>query len=142
MVDKLLAAGGNLVLSTNELKLSDVKQNWCRAYLRDNTHKVLYVQANSLAVNGLGADVEFEVGTPIYKIALWILTGLLAIYLVYSLIRMLQYGRMTAQQFADSRERTKKARKIKNIIVVLVILALIVIFFVVYFPVLQKAFLM
>ena len=142
LVDRLLAAGGNLILSTNELKLSDVKQDWCRAYLRDNTHKVLYIQANSLAVNGLGADVDFEVGTPIYKIALWILIGLLAIYLVYSLIRMLQYGRMTAQQFSDSRVRTKKARRIKNIIVIVVILALIVTFFVVYFPVLQKAFLM
>ena len=143
MIDKLLAAGGNLVLSTTEFRLSDVKANWCRAYLRDSTHLVLYHQANSLAVNGLGGeDVKFEVGTPIYKIALWVLMGLLAVYLVYSIIKMIQYGRMNDRQFADSRERTKKARMIKNIILAAIILAIIVIFFVVYFPILQKAFLM
>ncbi len=142
MIDKLLAAGGNLVLSTNELKLSDVKQNWCRAYLRSSTHRVLFTQANSLAVNGLGKDVKFEVGTPVYKIALWVLMGLLAVYLVYSIIKMIQYGRMSDQQFADSRERTKKARRIKNIIVLAVIVIILIIFFVVYFPILQKAFLM
>ncbi|MBQ8161830.1 MAG: glycoside hydrolase family 3 C-terminal domain-containing protein [Clostridia bacterium] len=142
MIDKYLAAGGDLILSTSELKLSDVKQNWCRAYLRDSMHRVLYQQANSLAVNGLGGeDVKFEVGTPIYKIALWTLSGLLAVYLIYSVIRMIQYGRMTEQQFADSRERTKKARRIKNIVLVVILLALVVVFFVVYFPLLQKAFL-
>lgn len=141
MIDKLLAAGGDLIPSTNELKLSDVKQNWCRAYLRTTMHRVLYQQANSLAVNGLGEDVKFEVGTPIYKIALWVLTGLLAVYLIYSLIKMIQYGRMTEQQFADSRERTRKARKIKNLVLCLILLALVIVFFVVYFPLLQKAFL-
>ena len=142
MIDKYLAAGGDLILSTSELKLSDVKQNWCRAYLRNAMHRVLYQQANSLAVNGLGGEnVKFEVGTPIYKIALWILMGLLVIYLIYSILKMIRYGRMNEQQFADSRERTKKARMIKNIILAVIILAIIVIFFVVYFPALQKAFL-
>ncbi|MBR6954396.1 MAG: glycoside hydrolase family 3 C-terminal domain-containing protein [Clostridia bacterium] len=143
MIDKYLAAGGDLILSTSEMKLSDVKQNWCRAYLRDAMHRVLYQQANSLAVNGLGGeDVKFEVGTPIYKIALWILMGLLAVYLIYSILKMVQYGRMTEAEFADSRERTKKARMIKNIILLVILLALVIVFFVVYFPLLQKAFLM
>ena len=143
MIDKYLAAGGDLILSTSELKLSDAKQNWCRAYLRNATHRVLYQQANSLAVNGLGGeDVKFEVGTPIYRIALWILMGLLAVYLIYSVLKMIQYGRMSEAQFADSRERTKKARRIKNIILAGILLALVIVFFVVYFPLLQKAFLM
>ncbi len=142
MIDKLLAAGGNLILSTNELKLTDVKQNWCRAYLRDNLHRVLYVQANSLAVNGLGGeDVKFEVGTPVYSIVLSMLNALLGIYALYSVIKMVKYGCMTDQQFADSRLRTAKARRIKNILVLLVLLALIALFFAVYFPLLQKAFL-
>ena len=142
MIDKYLAAGGDLILSTSEMKLSDVKQNWCRAYLRNAMHRVLYQQANSLAVNGLGGeDVKFEVGTPIYKIALWILMGLLAIYLIYSIIKMIQYGRMTEAEFADSRERTKKARTIKNIILGVILLAIVIVFFIVYFPLLLKAFL-
>jgi hypothetical protein len=33
-----------------------VKANWCRAYLRDNTRRVLWIEANSLAVNGLGGE--------------------------------------------------------------------------------------
>ncbi|MCR4883983.1 MAG: hypothetical protein K6A68_10450, partial [Clostridiales bacterium] len=140
--DKYLASGGNLILSTNEVKLADVKANWCRAYLRDNTHKVLFVQANSLAVNGLGENVKFEVGTPIYKIALTVLTVLFCLYAVYSIFMMIKYGRMTDQQFSDSRERTKKARRIKNIIVLAVIIIILIIFLVVYFPILQKAFLM
>jgi beta-glucosidase len=143
MIDKYLAAGGDLILSTSEMKLSDVKQNWCRAYLRNAMHRVLYQQANSLAVNGLGGeDVKFEVGTPIYNIALWILMGLLAVYLIYSILKMVQYGRMSEAQFADSRERTKKARMIKNLILLGILLALVIVFFVVYFPLLQKAFLM
>ena len=54
---------------------------------------------------------------------------------------MVQYGRMTEQQFCDSRLRTKKARMIKNIILLVILLAIVVVFFIVYFPLLQKAFL-
>ena len=63
-------------------------------------------------------------------------------YLIYSILKMIQYGRMTESQFANSRERTKKARMIKNIILSAVLLALVVVFFIVYFPLLQKAFLL
>ena len=143
MVDKYLAAGGDLILSTNELKLSDVKQNWCRADLRESMHRVLYQQANSLAVNGLGGeDVKFEVGTPIYKIALWVLMGLLAIYLIYSVVMMIRYGRMSDTEFADSRNRTAKARRIKNIVLAVVLVGLAAYLLITYLPVLQKAFLM
>ena len=142
MTDKYLAAGGNLILSTTELKLSDVKANWCRAYLRENTHRVLWIEANSLAVNGLGGeDVKFEVGTPIYKIALWILMGLLAVYLIYSIIMMIRYGRMNDMKFADSRNRTAKARRVKNIVLAVVLTGLAAYLLITYLPVLQKAFL-
>ena len=142
MSDKYLAAGGNLILTTTELKLSDVKANWCRAYLRNNTHRVLWIEANSLAVNGLGGeDVKFEVGTPVYKIALWILMGLLAVYLIYSIIMMIRYGRMNDAEFSDSRNRTAKARRIKNIVLAVVLAGLTAYLLITYLPVLQKAFL-
>jgi len=80
------------------------------------------------------------VGTPIYKIVLWILEGLLAVYLIFSVIWMVRYGRMTETQFADSRSRTAKARMIKNITVAAVLLALAVYLVITYLPVLQKAF--
>ena len=142
MSDKYLAAGGNLILATTELKLSDVKANWCRAYLRENTHRVLWVEANSLAMNGLGGeDVKFEVGTPVYKIVLWILIGLLAAYLIYSVIMMVRYGRMSAEEFSESRKRTAKARRIKNIVLAVVLAGLAAYLLITYLPVLQKAFL-
>ncbi len=141
VIDKLLAAGGNLVLSTNEIKLTSAKENWCRAYLRDSTHLVLYTQANSLAVNGLGEGVTFETGTPVYKIALMAINALIGVYLLYSLVMMVYFGRMTADGFADRRLRFAKQRTIKNIVVAVIVLVLIVVFFVQYFPLLQKAFL-
>jgi len=140
MIDKLLAAGGNMILSTTELKLSNVKANWCRAYLRESMHKVLYMQANSLAMNGLGDDVAFEVGTPVYKIVLLVLDVLLAVYAIYSIIMMIRYGRMSQKDFADCRLRTQKARTVKNIIVAIVVIGLAAYLIVTYLPVLQKAF--
>ena len=48
---------------------------------------------------------------------------------------------MTADGFADRRLRFAKQRMIKNIIVCVIVLVLLVVFFVQYFPLLQKAFL-
>ena len=94
-----------------------------------------------LAVNGLGGeDVKFEVGTPIYRIALWALWGLLAAYFIYSIIRMIQYGRMNDEEFADSRNRTAKSRRIKSITLAVVLLGLAAYLLITYLPVLQKAF--
>ena len=142
MIDKLLAAGGNLVLSTSELKLSDAKANWCRAYLRENTHRVLYIMANSMAVNGLGGEnVQFEVGTPVYRIGLIVADVLLGVYVLYSIIMMILFARMKQDQFEAHRHRTAKVRLVKNIIIAVAVLAVLIVFFVVYFPLLQKAFL-
>ncbi len=44
MIDKYLAAGGDLILSTSEMKLSDVKKNWCRAS-RDGARRFLVCRA-------------------------------------------------------------------------------------------------
>ena len=140
MIDKLLAGGGNLVLSTSTLPLSDAKANWCRAYLRENTHRALYIMANSLAMNGLGGDVKFEVGTPIYKIGLWIADGLLAIYALYSIMMMIIFGRMSAERFAAHRAKYRKARMIKNIIIAVVVVGVLAYAVITYLPVLQKAF--
>ena len=121
--------------STSELNLPNVKQNWCRAYMRNTMHRVLYQQANSLAVNGLGGkEMKFEVATPVYRIAPWILMGLLAVCLICSILKMIQYGRMTEAEFTDSREYTKKARAIKDIILLMILMALVIVFFEVCFP--------
>ncbi|GEM_PF-3680255 len=61
---------------------------------------------------------------------------------LYSIFKMVQYGRMTGQQFADSRLRTRKMRRIKNIVLLVAIAAILAVFLIVYLPLLQKAFLM
>ena len=66
--------------------------------------------------------------------------GLLGVYLIYSIIKMIQYGRMNDQEFADSRLRTAKARRIKNIVLAAVLVALAAYLIITYLPVLQKAF--
>ena len=85
--------------------------------------------------------MKFGVGTPVYKIVLWILIGLLAAYLIYSVIMMVRYGRMSAEEFSESRKRTAKARRIKNIVLAVVLAGLAAYLLITYLPVLQKAFL-
>jgi len=63
------------------------------------------------------------------------------VYLIYSVVKMVQYGRMSAQEFADSRNRTAKARRVKNIVLAVTLIALLAYLVVTYLPVLQKAFL-
>ncbi len=78
-------------------------------------HRVLDLQANSLAVKGPGGEnMKSEAGTAICRIALWILMGLPAVCLIQSILRMIRYGRITGTEFAGSCERTKKVRMIKN----------------------------
>jgi hypothetical protein len=81
------------------------------------------------------------VGTPVYKIVLWVLMGLLAAYLIYSVILMIRYGRMSGEEFSESRNRTAKARRIKNIVLAVVLTGLAAWLLITYLPVLQKAFL-
>ena len=56
------------------------------------------------------------------------------------IIKSRLYGRMNDRQFADSRLRTAKARRIKNIVLASVLVALSAYLIITYLPVLQKAF--
>ena len=57
-----LAAGTNLILNTTEINLPSTDHNYIRNALRDSTHEVLYMTANSMAVDA-GAQ-----GFPVYLI--------------------------------------------------------------------------
>lgn len=62
--DQILASGGDLILTTGWDKtkgsLSDYNSDWARAELRRAAHNTLYVQANSIAMNGFVHGTAYQ----------------------------------------------------------------------------------
>lgn len=80
--DQILASGGDLIMcsgwNSQTGVLSDYNADWARAELRRAAHNVLYVQANSLAMNGFVHGAIYDPGFAVYKIILivaWIAVG-------------------------------------------------------------------
>ncbi|WP_367566220.1 glycoside hydrolase family 3 N-terminal domain-containing protein [Lacrimispora sp.] len=73
-----LAAGTNLLLNTTELNLPTTDHNYIRNALRDSTHEVLYMTANSIAVDA-GAQ-----GFPVYLIFVILFDLLVALVIFVS----------------------------------------------------------
>ncbi len=80
--DQILASGGDLIMcsgwNANTGVLSDFNAEWARAELRRAARNVLYIQANSLAMNGFVHGAIYDPGFPVYKIILiaaWILVA-------------------------------------------------------------------
>lgn len=140
-VDHYLAAGGNLILTTTSLPLTDAKTNWCRAYLRESAHRVLYTVANSLAMNGLSSGMGYRAGTPIYRIFMYALDALIAIGLLIASYFTFRTLKMTEEEFRERRAKTKKQRMICwgcAIVVAVIILSAL---WAKFGPILESAFL-
>lgn len=75
---QLLAAGTNLILNTTESNLTSTDHNYIRNALRDSTHEVLYMTANSIAVDA-GAQ-----GFPVYLILVIVFDVLMALVIIIS----------------------------------------------------------
>jgi len=73
-----LAAGTNLLLNTTELNLATTDHNYIRNALRDSTHEVLYMTANSIAVD---AGTQ---GFPVYLILVILFDVLIALVIFIS----------------------------------------------------------
>lgn len=73
-----LAAGTNLLLNTTELNLPSTDHNYIRNALRDSTHEVLYMTANSIAVDA-GSQ-----GFPVYLIFVILFDLLVALVIFVS----------------------------------------------------------
>lgn len=125
--DQLLAAGTNLILQTSEVPLSRTNSWTRRNALRESAHQVLYMVANSIAVDAGSA------GVPIYY---FILAGIDVATLI---------GIVAAEIFAYRRavygapnltpEQRKKRRTIilAIVTVIVIVLAALVIWFVQYY---------
>lgn len=125
--DQILAAGTNLILQTSEVPLSRTNSWTRRNALRESTHEVLYMIANSIAVDAGSA------GTPIYYFILIAIDTVTLIGIIAAEIfayRRAVYGApvLTAEQ------RRKRHIIVGTIITVVVVaLAALIIWFVRYY---------
>lgn len=125
--DQILAAGTNLILQTSEVPLTRTNSWTRRNALRDSAHDVLYMVANSIAVDA-GSS-----GTPVYYFILLAIDLLTLIGIVAA--EMFAYRRAVYGAPDLTPEQKKKRRMIVIGIVacVIVVIAGVVIWFVRYY---------
>lgn len=106
-----LAAGTNLILNTAEVNLTSTNHNYIRNALRESTHEVLYMTANSVAVDA-GSQ-----GFPVYLILL------IAFDILMALVIFLSEFLTVKESFGKEIEEAtgKKYMKIKIVLVALVV---------------------
>ncbi len=141
--DQVLASGGDLIMCSgwNAQKgvLSDFNAEWARALLRTAAHNTLYVQANSLAMNGFVHGTVYSAGFAVYKIlliVLWIVLvgGMAAVgFWVYRTIPW------SAEQWESRKRISKKGWIIIGSVAGAVVVALVIVFCVWALPALSKA---
>lgn len=125
--DQLLAAGTNLILQTSEVPLTRSNSWTRRNVLRDSTQEVLYMVANSVAVDA-GSS-----GIPIYY---FILAGLdvlalagIAVGEVFAVKRAI-HG---APVLTDEQRKKRRIIIIATVTVVVLAIAAVAIYFVQYY---------
>ena len=138
-VDQFLAAGNDMILSTVKNTLTDSKADWCRAELRRAAHNILYVQANSLRMNGLEHGTAYSSGLAVYKVILVVLDVLVGIFLVLKGINVFKKARMTESEFAAIPGMTKQQKIVMWSIIGAVLIAFAVLFFTTLLPLILKA---
>lgn len=140
--DAILASGVDLILCTSASKLTDAKLPWASAALRRAAHNVLFVQANSLAMNGLAHGTTYSTGFPVYKlilIALDVLAGIAAGWGIYLIVRA---ARMNAQEWQTRKRFSVRTNVIIVSVIAAILIALVIYFCVVWLPIIQEALLM
>ena len=138
-VDQFLAAGNDMILSTIKNELTSSKEPWCRAELRRAAHNTLFVQANSLRMNGLSHGEEYSSGLAVYKVLLVVLDLLVAIFIVLKGLSLMKKARLTEAEFAAIPPRTKQQKIVMWSIIGVVLLALAILFFTWILPLILKA---
>ncbi len=122
--------------------LSDFNAEWIRALLRDAIHNVLYVQANSLAVNGLAHGAAYDPGFPVYKIILiaaWVLVGIGIVVGGFFVYRTIPW---TEDRWYGRKRITKKGWIIIGCVAAAIVAAIVIAFCVLILPELTKALVM
>ena len=138
-VDQFLAAGNDMILSTIKNELTSSKEPWCRAELRRAAHNILYVQANSLRMNGLEHGTEYSAGLAVYKVLLVALDLLVAIFIILKGITLIKRARMSEAEFAAIPPMTKQQKIIMWSIIGVVVVAFLILFITTLLPLILKA---
>ena len=142
--DQILASGGDLIMcsgwSSTTGVLSDYQAEWVRAELRRAAHNVLYVQANSLSMNGFVHGAVYSEGFAVYKIiliAVWVaaVAGMgVGGFFIY---RKLAW---TQEQWYARKRISAKGWIIIGCCAAVVVAALLIVFFAWLWPILSTAF--
>lgn len=138
-VDQFLAAGNDMILSTVKNELTNSKDPWCRAELRRAAHNTLFVQANSLAMNGMHHGAGYSAGFAVYKIVMIVIDAIVAILVILKAINLIRKGKLTQEQFAALPGKTKKQKMIMWIIIAVLVIAFAVFFVTTLLPLILKA---
>ena len=115
--DQRLAAGVDLELSTNELKLTSSKSNVYRNALRNAAHNVCWMVLNSNAM-----ETAAEPGFPIWLLILIIFDALALIGLIVAEIMAIRVYRHGPKQLTD--QQRKRRRIIRTVVIAVLVIAL------------------
>ena len=146
VADQTLAAGGDLIMTSAwnaQLGIvSDFDADWVRVCLRNAAHNTLFMQANSLAMNGLVHGAVYDPGFPVYKIILiaaWVVVAagiLIGGFFVYRTVTW------TEERWEQRRRISKRGWIIIGCVVAAALIAILAAFFVFIWPELSKALVM
>ncbi len=85
--DQVLSAGGDLILNNPGIPLNDTSSNIIRHALQEAACHVLFVVANSMAMNGLAPGLTYKSGFAVYNfiiIAIWVVfAAAIAVWAVF-----------------------------------------------------------
>lgn len=125
--DQLLSAGTNLILQTSEVPLSRTNSWTRRSALRDSAHQVLYMVANSVAVDAGPA------GTPIYYFILAAIDAATLIGIVAAEVFAYRRAVYGAPDLTPEQRKKRRAILLTVVAAVVIALAAVVIWFVQYY---------
>ena len=134
--DAVLAGGVDLLLCTSASKLTNAKEPWASAALRRAAHNVLFVQANSLAMNGLTHGTTYSTGFPIYALILIALDAVALLAAGWGVYLIVRAARMNADQWQTRKRFSTRTNLIIVGAIAAIIVGLIIYFCVVWLPIL------
>jgi beta-glucosidase len=116
--DMCLSAGTNMMLSTTDISLTRTNSWTRRNALRESAHEVLYMLANSIAVDKGAA------GIPVYKIILTVIDVAALIGIVLGVVFMLKKAQIAPEELSAEE---KKKKKIVRIVIIGVIVIVVIV---------------
>lgn len=139
-VTQCLAAGVNLELCPGGNEVENTKDVATRYLLRESLHRILYTEANSLAMNGFAPGSVYSTGFPVYiliVIGVWAIAFALVGVKMYFVVKELK---MDDETCAAYRAKTRKFRLIYFGVLGGIVIVGITVALIVYIPVLEAAF--